>query len=636
MKAVKKNKSSYSSFWLGDRFKYKSILTNTNDSGAIDISMADDQQTVDVLQLLEARDAVSNFVRILTNRNDLIVNFTATRESHLSYTDGKHISISADLDGTDFDVAVGLALHEASHIVYTDFACVSSFISNLYANSTWTHAEIIQYRPIWNCIEDFYIDEMTKKIAPGYVAYYNALYDEYFNLPEIARGLQSSEYSIPSWKSYFFHICNIRNKNRNPSALPKLDIIFDKIDIENISRLTSQDSRLLLAQEIFEIIANEVASNSEPIDATDIPPAQDTLPKSVRNKIERYIKRQDDFLNGNVKKTKVAKDIADTLDSLIDINGEIVQVASDSTYNFSRGFADKMRVLVIRKITDSMQANGTLSQFGIYSHAPADHRSNSIEDAIQNGKKLANKLLIRNEDRITVTPRLKNGKIDRRLLHELGFDNYEIFNQFNVKTYVPIHIHVSIDQSGSMAGQRIIESLAVAAMLSTAALYINNLHVTVSLRGSTNQGIPYTAYIFDSKLHNISHIRSIFPSVSAHGSTPEGLCFEAIQKQIKKDAIDNDAYFINICDGMPAFSKSSKGKQFIYTGVDAENHCREQMVKIERSGTKYTAYFIGSESSNYVSGMERCYGGRVEYLRSASEVQRIADAINSKLIETLQ
>lgn len=635
MKSAKKNKSSYSSFWLGDRFKYKSIFADTGDSVLFNDNTNHEIEPIDILQLFEARDAISNFVRILTNRNDLIVNFTPKRESQFSYTDGKHISISANLDGDDFDVAVGVALHEASHIVYTNFDEVRKFIENLHAESNeivdWT-----QYKTIWNCIEDFYVDEITKKTAPGYVAYYNALYDEYFNLPEIDRGLQSTDYGIPSWKSYFFHICNVRNKNRNPSALPKLDVIFDKIDIENIIRLTDQRSRLVLAKEIFEIIAKEVSLNIETAEYVAIPLTHDTLPKSVKNKIERYIKQQNDFLHGNIKKAKLEKEVASTINNLIDINAEIVQVANDKSYNFSYGVANKMRVLVIRKITDTMRTNRILNQFGIQSTTASDYRCTEIENAIQNGKKLANKLLIRNEDRITVTPRLKNGKIDRRLLHELGFDNYEIFNQLNIKTYVPIHIHVSIDQSGSMAGRRMIESLSVGAMLSTAALYINNLHVTVSIRGSNDQSIPYIAYIFDSKINNLSHIRSIFPSVVAHGSTPEGLCFEAIQTQIKKDAIDNDAYFINICDGIPAFSKKIKrGGGFTYRGGEAERHCREQMIKIEQSGTKFTAYFIG-ENRNHVHGMEGCYGGRVEYLNSASEIQRIADVINSKLIETLQ
>ena len=38
-----------------------------------------------------------------------------------SYTDGKKVTISAKLDDKLFDSTVGLALHEGSHILLSDF-----------------------------------------------------------------------------------------------------------------------------------------------------------------------------------------------------------------------------------------------------------------------------------------------------------------------------------------------------------------------------------------------------------------------------------------------------------------------------------------------------------------------------------
>ena len=47
-----------------------------------------------------------------------------------SYTDGKTITISSNINEKNFDPTVGLALHEASHILKSDF----DFLKNLEYN----------------------------------------------------------------------------------------------------------------------------------------------------------------------------------------------------------------------------------------------------------------------------------------------------------------------------------------------------------------------------------------------------------------------------------------------------------------------------------------------------------------------
>ena len=61
--------------------------------------------------------AISNFVNIVTEDNIPVV----FNSNDSSYTDGKKVVIGANLDDKKFDVAVGLALHEGSHIKLSDF-----------------------------------------------------------------------------------------------------------------------------------------------------------------------------------------------------------------------------------------------------------------------------------------------------------------------------------------------------------------------------------------------------------------------------------------------------------------------------------------------------------------------------------
>ena len=77
---------------------------------------------------------------------------------------------------------------------------------------------------------------------------------------------------------------------------------------------------------------------------------------------------------------------------------------------------------------------------------------------IQLGKMLGNKLQLRNSDKTLKTTRLQTGKIDRRLVAQLGFDNANVFHRIVTDRYKNYFIHISIDASGSMSGASKFES----------------------------------------------------------------------------------------------------------------------------------------------------------------------------------
>jgi hypothetical protein len=260
----------------------------------------------------------------------------------------------------------------------------------------------------------------------------------------------------------------------------------------------------------------------------------------------------------------------------------------------------------------------------------------SINDAVLAGRLLAKKLQLRNEERVTKSTRLKEGKIDRRLIHEIGIDNYQIFSKLNIKTYKPVHVHVSIDQSGSMSGERFDKSMQLAAMFATASTMIKNLDVCVTLRGQSGDN-PYIVYIFDSRRHGIRQILDVFPTCHAHGTTPEGLAFSAIEREIKKDAISAESYFINICDGQPATSYRTHGKSGwqSYGGFQARKHCNQQMRKMERGGTKFMAYYLTTDRyfDSGLDAMRECYGDRVVSINGIHEIDKISKTMNKKLLD---
>ena len=54
-------------------------------------------------------------------------------------------------------------------------------------------------------------------------------------------------------------------------------------------------------------------------------------------------------------------------------------------------------------------------------------------------------------------------------------------------------------------------------------------------------------------IYNINKIQNLFKYLTCPGITPEGLCFEAIQKEITDGDNGIDSYFINFSDGEPYF-----------------------------------------------------------------------------------
>jgi hypothetical protein len=64
-----------------------------------------------------------------------------------------------------------------------------------------------------------------------------------------------------------------------------------------------------------------------------------------------------------------------------------------------------------------------------------DENQENINRGIVLGKKLGRKLQIRNESRMTTFTRKNSGKIDKRLLAELGFGNSDVFQQTFVDSY---------------------------------------------------------------------------------------------------------------------------------------------------------------------------------------------------------
>ena len=99
---ISSKSKNWSSYWLGSEFE-------------TDFGKGKD---TDYTKLAAAQRAIGNFVNIVTGKQIPVV----FQSSDSSYTDGERVVIGTKLEDKNFDPAVGLALHEGSHIAFTDFS----------------------------------------------------------------------------------------------------------------------------------------------------------------------------------------------------------------------------------------------------------------------------------------------------------------------------------------------------------------------------------------------------------------------------------------------------------------------------------------------------------------------------------
>jgi len=668
-----KNKAivDHSKFWLGNDFSVSKSL-NTN-------------STMDLLKLSAYRRAISNFVYILTGKN-IPVRFA---EKSTSMTDGKVIYIGGELSKGEFDPTVGLALHEAMHIVKSDFGIIKTVWGKLpktiitAAKGKITPDELGKYaKYVLNVVEDRYIDAWAYDMAPGYRGYYQSLYKRYFNLPEIDAALKSDAYRTPTLKNYKFRFTNIVNPNTDLDALPSFRKISEMLNLQNIlrSELASPEERLDLAFKITEEIVKNVIeeqnkkddskqkskedssessnsgeessedsgegsddsteefddvfggidSNSTQLndDINEENPSKD-LSKKQLGKVDEIIKKQEEFVTRENKQSPFDADVIKKLKILEQSATQIVQVGNEEGI-------PQINCIVVENMTKELMQSGDFPYTTNFKSGNENAQNkDAIREGIVFGSMLGRKLQIRAEIKTTKFTRLNSGKIDKRLLAAVGFQGENLFYQTSTDKYKNVHLHVSVDASSSM-GPKWKKTMTTLVAIAKAASMINNVSVCISFRSgisSNSSGgnhMPYIVMAYDSRKDKFSKITQLFHMLYPAGSTPEGLTFQAILKHIPMGTHELDSYFVNISDGEPAFDGG-------YYGAIAAKHTKKQVSKIREAGVSVISYFVESadsiyaKTSNETTLFRTMYGKDAQFI-DVRNITQVAHTLNKKFL----
>ena len=674
------NNNGFSSFWFDE-----------NEGNRVnDVLGIEEKQGVDLIKLASLRRAISNFVTIVTGQ-DIPVTFKTSGKD--SFTDGKKIQIGSSLKEGDFDWTVGLALHEGSHIILSDFSLLKNLEMNVpqelfmrAENMGISRMELLKnIKNVLNYVEDRRIDNFIFKSAPGYKGYYHAMYDKFFYTKVIDKGLLSSEKCEESWDSYMFRIINLHNTNTRLGALKGLKEISRTIGLGSISRLENSQDALDVSLKVISIILDNIViekpetenqegsqsqsgdssesgesgegsgSSDEPTTITDeelqeaidngsLEEGSDSdsdkdtqlveLSDNQKKMLDNAIKKQEKFLNGDIQKKRVTKKDLKSLESVEQSGMRIEKVGEDykDDYSYYQRKSSSTECIVIDNLTQGLIDSGEIHMLSNYR---SEENQENINRGIVLGKKLGRKLQVRNESRMTTFTRKNSGKIDKRLLSELGFGNTDVFQQTFVDSYSDALLWISIDASGSMGGKKWNRTMTSVTAIAKAASMTQNLDVVIDFRSSYSQGYgrgndckPLLLIAYDSRKDKFSKIQRLFQSIHPSGITPEGLCFEAIMDKLVPSSKDRDSYFLNFSDGQPYFSNSD----IDYSGRGASIHTKKMVDKIREKGIKILSYFIKDSYGGSIGDFTTMYGKDAKDI-DVTNVMSVAKTMNQRFLQ---
>ena len=425
---------------------------------------------------------------------------------------------------------------------------------------------------------------------------------------------------------------------------------FDSLidSIEN-SEMSSDGSPEKGGGKSIEVDLPMGGSSSDSSGGTDVGKETKKVELTDRQKktLENAIKKQNKFMEGELPKKKVTKKVLGDLKTVEESGMSYADVGKDlksSSDYYTK--ANPTKCVVVKNLTKSLIDSGTLSmlttsKYGYMWNRMEEGEEGYVEKGIRIGTILGKKLQVRGESRDTKWTRQNKGKLDKRLIAELGFGNERVFSTNFVESYSDAILHISVDASGSMGGDKWKNTMTSVVAICKAVSMIQNVDVVVSFRSTHNSSGNYRSrrsgehpvilIAYDSRVDKFNKVKNLFGHIRCSGTTPEGLCYEAIMNEIIPASNDRESYFLNFSDGMPMFSNDDVD----YYHETAINHTKKMVEEIKNRGIKVLSYFI---SDSYDSGernhkdFKTMYGKDSQFI-DVTSVMAVSKTMNKKFLE---
>jgi nitric oxide reductase activation protein len=135
---------------------------------------------------------------------------------------------------------------------------------------------------------------------------------------------------------------------------------------------------------------------------------------------------------------------------------------------------------------------------------------------------------------------------------------------------------------------------------------------------------------YDSRKDSLIKVKTLFKYLRPNGTTPEGLCYEAIMDEMVEGMENRESYFLNFSDGMPMFGND----EVDYHHNTALNHTKRMVKEIRNRGIKVVSYYIGDsyDSNRNMSEFKTMYGKDSQFV-DVTSVTAVSRTMNKKFLE---
>ena len=342
-------------------------------------------------------------------------------------------------------------------------------------------------------------------------------------------------------------------------------------------------------------------------------------------------------MDEDIQKKKLSKKDKSAIDA-IDASGMSYKEVGKDLKDRYDGKSKKTKCILVKNLNKSLVESGTVSMLSSHSYYRSDTEE-AIEEGLRLGTILGRKLSVRTESRDTKYTRKDTGRIDKRLIAELGFGNSNVFSQTFVDTYPDAFLHISVDASGSMSGGKWERTMKSVVAMTKAIDMIEGVDVVVSFRSTQDSGSgrsrssrehPIMLIAYDSRKDSLVKVKTLWKYLRVNGTTPEGLCYEAVMDEMVEGMEDRESYFLNFSDGMPMFGNDDVD----YHSTEALDHTKKMVKELRSRGIKVMSYYIGDSygGDRYMGDFKRMYGKDAEFV-DVTSVTAISRTMNKKFLE---
>ncbi len=340
-------------------------------------------------------------------------------------------------------------------------------------------------------------------------------------------------------------------------------------------------------------------------------------------------------MDEDVQKKKLSKKDKSSIDA-IDASGMSYKEVGKDLKDDGWGKVGKTKCVLVKNYNQTLVDSGTINMVSKHNYY-GDDTELAVTEGLRLGTILGRKLSVRTESRDTKYTRKDTGRIDKRLIAELGFGNSNVFSQTFVDSYPDAFLHISVDASGSMGGSKWTRTMKSVVAMTKAIDMIEGVDVVVSFRstqhatsGRSRQDNPIMLIAYDSRKDSLIKVKTLFKYLRPNGTTPEGLCYEAIMDEMVEGMENRESYFLNFSDGMPMFGNDDVD----YHHNTALNHTKKMVKEIRNRGIKVVSYYIGDsyDTNRNMGEFKTMYGKDSEFV-DVTSVTAVSRTMNKKFLE---